>query len=441
MTEQEYRDLPNSEYFSSSFLKDFDSRGPKALIQPKVYDNSGIRFGSLADILLLSSGEFEDDYHITKFTSNFPKTAQQLFDIVSEKIKEDDEFTEDDIINESEKFVKLCLDIISEEKLWSTTKDEEKLKKHFLNDEFKGSLIDSIIAKTKKLVSTEDYMKAQLMAKVIREHEFTKDFINSDDLSKKQVLFQTAIIYDDEGNKFKCLIDIILIDHESKTARVIDYKTGALPKEDFTFTFFKFRYDLQGALYTKALNEFLQQKGFKDYTILNPVFLYTCVSEPEAPLPVIVSKDIIDSAFKGFISRTGRVYKGISQLVDEILWHRKHDKYEYSKQVYERKYDVINNNFISRSFYAMRSNDSIPNYRDLNTIEELESDENNEYSDIYYNRLIENARRLQFVSGTGGNRISPGENSSYTDRWMASAEQVFLDDNSEPSSEPPSPSF
>src|SRR5690606_25197862 len=201
-----------------------------------------------------------------------------------------DEFTEDDITNESEKFVKLCLNTISEEKLWNTTKDEEKLKKHFLNDEFKGSLIDSIIAKTKKLVSTEDYMKAQLMAKVVREHEFTKDFINSDDLSKKQILFQTAIIYEHEGNKFKSLIDIILIDHESKTARIIDYKTGALPKEDFTFTFFKFRYDIQGALYTKALSEFLQQKGFKDYTILNPVFLYTCVSEPEAPLPVIVSK-------------------------------------------------------------------------------------------------------------------------------------------------------
>src|SRR5690606_37531301 len=77
-----------------------------------------------------------------------------------------------------------------------------------------------------------------------------------------------------KGFVLRGIIDKIIIDHETKTVRLIDLKTGKGPVDEFTSSFIKWRYYLQEAVYVKAFTKICEMLKLKGYTLLPFQFLY-----------------------------------------------------------------------------------------------------------------------------------------------------------------------
>lgn len=343
MTEQEYRALPSEKYFSSSLLKSFDEYGPKILQTPKEISNDGMIFGSLVDTMCFSNEIFDDIYYVSEAERKLTVTEKKLYDGIIHIL--DDEMFNMKYLD-SDEFSELCLMVIKDDSLWNNIKKDDILLSK-IDKNFKNHIIEFKQSQSKEIVSKQDYIDARYTTKILLEHDFSKEFFNSKDLKKKQVLFQIPILFKINKDNFKSLLDIILIDHEKKIIRVIDLKTGAKPNKYFLNEFLKRRYDIQGALYTKALETYILEKDLKEYNILNPIFLYVCRFTPDVPLPYYVDNRIVKGAFTGFKLRSGREYEGIIKLTNDINWHRENNLYDYTADQYKEKGQFINSDTLN----------------------------------------------------------------------------------------------
>jgi len=327
MTEKEYRQLPYSEYFSASFIKMFDKEGPKCLIEKIVYDNKELLKGSIIDSLAFDKNNFENIYYVSSSIKEPTVTEKTLLDSFKATIELKD--------IESPLYIKEGLNLIKNLKLWKNIKKEDILIEKLNNPEFKKHLKDLFLSEGKIVISGNDYMNSLDTVKNLKNNKFTKEYFESKDIKKKQALFQIPIIFNIQDDKFKCLLDILLIDHTNKQIRAVDLKTGFDTNSSFKYSILKWRYDIQAALYTKALENYIIENDLKDYSIENPIFIYTQVSQPDRPLCFEFNHQVVKAAFRGFKLSNGYKYKGIFELVEEINWHRENEIYNYSKEEYE----------------------------------------------------------------------------------------------------------
>lgn len=348
MTEEEYRALPSEEYFSASFLKMFDKEGAKCLTEKILYDNKELLKGSVIDTLAFDNNNFENIYYVSDAIKEPTDNELKLLRVLK------DTLTTEDISDKD--YIQHGLDIIKSQELWSNVKNKEILTKKLLNENFVKNLKSFINSKDKIVISGNDYMNALETVKNLKNNKFTKEYFSNKDISKKQVLFQIPIIFNIKDDKFKSLLDIILIDHEKKTVTAVDLKTGFDVNKSFIWSILKWRYDIQAALYTKALEFYISKHGLVDYSIENPIFIYTQVSQSDRPYPFEFSSNIVKGAFRGFTLKNGYVYKGILELVEEIKWHRETNIYNYTKKEYEDEKLLLNKNNLNIDYF----NDDLP---------------------------------------------------------------------------------
>ena len=113
------------------------------------------------------------------------------------------------------------------------------------------------LAETMEILETDSIYGPTI--KAIRHTAYRPDYI--------EVVFQSEGYCD--ALRIKGKRDIKIINHKTKTIRIIDIKTAQTP-EMFKYNYFKYRYDIQGDMYA-TIEEFYM--GNNIYTILNPQFL------------------------------------------------------------------------------------------------------------------------------------------------------------------------
>lgn len=133
---------------------------------------------------------------------------------------------------------------------------------------------------------------------------------------------------------------MIVIDHKNKTISFKDLKTGSEDHSKFLNSFYKYRYFLQGVIYTLAYKEIKKKLNLEDYEEQLFEFLYIGVNEK---IPVIFkfTENWIKASLFGFKTELGYYYKGLYQLIEEIEYHHINKIYNISKEVYENK-GIIN---------------------------------------------------------------------------------------------------
>ena len=77
-------------------------------------------------------------------------------------------------------------------------------------------------------------------------------------------------------------------------------------------------------------------------------FKFIYVGKTESyPLVYTMTDKWIRSALNGFTTTSGYKYKGLDENLDNIYYHWKNKKYNYSKEVYEKKGSLnLNDDFI-----------------------------------------------------------------------------------------------
>ena len=324
------RDLIKLSY---SRISSFDKDGPMSLVKRTFVQNEGATIGSLTDDLLNDivnkTQEFDNLYYTydgTKPTATLGKLA----DIIIEDYKT--------IPNKEE-----VLKLIKDNGFWSSTVKEDVLDKKYNTKEFWDYLKAQYASKEKTLATTSDIMWAQDLVDILLTHENSKYIFDNDDEKINQIKFQ----FNYKDFKLRGLLDILSINHKDKTVRMIDLKTGSNSVSEFVSSFIKWRYYIQEAVYTKAIDTILKDLKLEEYKVLPFQFLYISRYE-KIPFVFEVGEKWHKAALNGFKTTSGWEYKGLEELLQEIKWHVNNKIYNCSKVMYEANgFMKLNDDFIT----------------------------------------------------------------------------------------------
>lgn len=131
-------------------------------------------------------------------------------------------------------------------------------------------------AQTKTILDQSTYNEVLASVDALRNNESTKFFFapnspfNDNIVREYQLKFKAAL----NGIDFRCMADLILVDHVNKIIYPIDLKTSSHPEWDFFLSFVQWRYDIQGRLYWRIIRHNLDKSPvFKDYKLANYTFV------------------------------------------------------------------------------------------------------------------------------------------------------------------------
>jgi hypothetical protein len=317
---------------SYSRLSDFDRNGPQALIRKSDVENKGIKHGSIVNDLLVEKLTeeplFSNRYYI--YDENKPTaTLGTLCDI---------------ILNNYDSLPKLdvILKIVKNNGFWSGVKVEETLIAKFNTNEFWEYLKIQFKIKDKLVITFNEHLSAKNTVNTLLSHEYSKNIFYNDLENYHELPFEIEY----KRFKFKGILDIFQIDHKNKKVYMIDLKTGAGKSETFLKSFIDYRYYYQGAIYRIAFKYFCDKFNLVDYTLENFKFLFIGKSE-NIPIIFEFTEKWNQAAIKGFKTKSGYFYTGIDENLEKVYYHWKHNKYDFSKDIYEQNGCLIlNDEFI-----------------------------------------------------------------------------------------------
>ena len=137
----------------------------------------------------------------------------------------------------------------------------------------------------KKIVSREDWDDAIEMARVFRSNDYLNKLFGIKNTDEVEYIYQAQFLVDLEvanGKpiKFKFMPDLLIVNHTNKTIQPVDLKTSAMPAHEFKENFLKYRYDIEAASYTDALQIIIMKDDiYKNYKILP--YLFTDISRTD----------------------------------------------------------------------------------------------------------------------------------------------------------------
>lgn len=316
ITESEYRLIDRVSY---SFLKVFSERGPGAIIEaiPEI-TGDGLTLGTIVDNMLSDpTYNLHSEYKVIDINIDF-SGGTHLSKIYS--------------------FLKSNRDIIL------VRDDMDTLQRIFSILEFKRNpSIDeefwkcveqiNIMNSGVKILSSSEAELAETMANSFLTHRHTSAIFNPE--LDVEVLNQVSIMINVNGVECKILIDKMLVNHKLKKILMYDIKTGT--PSDFMKNFFSYKYYYQGSFYYNILKRFLLSiPELSDYTIVNGFsFIYVSRDNPYIPFIYNMDEQYIQYVFDGYTTLTGVRIKGIKELLEDYLWHKKNEIYNLPKEIYQ----------------------------------------------------------------------------------------------------------
>ncbi len=325
-----------SKNISYSLLSSFIDNGPEILINKKTIFNKGIDFGTkLDDFITLSKDDFNNKYHILSTDIKLSTDYETLISLlITNKIE----------LNEIN--LKKIYDLIIINNLFKKI-TIEKSRYNKLNDFLSDPDVKikyDLSLENKSVLTASEYTKLLQCKNILFNHKNTKKYFQ-DFNEEIDVFYQLKLEYKIKNKNCKVILDKVIVNHKNKTIQGLDIKTGSVTSEEFMKNFFNFKYYLQGALYQKGMEE-LKNKYFKDYTILSFKFLYLPTYNINNPKIFVLTQKWIDAAWNGFKTNYGKYYKGIYELIEEILWHIDNKIFNESKEFHLNEEIILDDSFI-----------------------------------------------------------------------------------------------
>ena len=209
------------------------------------------------------------------------------------------------------------------------------------NSETEKYLKEIISSRGKIVLQKDEYDKLVLMQRILRsDPNFGKYFVN--DLVKDQmrykiseheeVIYQLVVLWDD----CKVMLDIVYINHETKTIKPIDLKTTSVKNHDVQATIIKYDYIYQAGMYHLGVSHW-RDENYPDYKVENFSFIFSEKSITFAPIEMVVSDTDLNAAIYGGIDKYNNYQSGILDLIDALKWHQTNNKWEYRLGAYLTK--------------------------------------------------------------------------------------------------------
>ena len=131
-------------------------------------------------------------------------------------------------------------------------------------------------AQGKTILDLQTYEQVNNAVEALRTSEATKFYFapnnvfNDTIVREYQLKFKATL----EGINFRCMADLIIVDHANKKIYPIDLKTSSHTEWDFFQSFVTWRYDIQARLYWRIIRDNLDRSEvFKDYELMDYQFI------------------------------------------------------------------------------------------------------------------------------------------------------------------------
>lgn len=256
VTEPEYRADPALSY---STLSRFAREGFNNLdtLFDKI-DTPSLTFGSAVDALITGGQEeFDKNFLVAEFpvtTESIEKMVNALFTEFGQCYSSLGEIPDADIMEKT-----------NELKYQLNWKPETRAK--VIKEQ--GSELYKLlyIANGRKVVHALFKEDVDMCVNALRTSPATAKYFNDldDGLERAyQLKFKATF----EGVDYRCMADLIVVDHQNKIVYPIDLKTSSHAEWDFYESFVQWRYDLQARLYWRIIRDNMDRdEQFKDYKL------------------------------------------------------------------------------------------------------------------------------------------------------------------------------
>lgn len=320
VTEDVYRKDNAISYSTASiFLKE----SPKCLLDKSKKDSDSLRFGSLVDCLLTEPEIVRDRF----FISDIKNPSDQLVRICNH-IKEHTtevkfEDIEDNILTNAMNDENYCMTYSTKTRISYLIKGAS---------EYFNKLM---LAGDKTIIDQDSYKLANLCVESLKNNSFTYHYINDNPFDTDveniyQGKLKTTLYVKGVNIPVRCMFDKIIISHTNKTIQPIDLKTTSKYESKFDSSVLDWNYYLQGTMYVDILKDIIQRDDyFKDFTILPFTFI---VINRYNRSPVCFRLNISDED-ELLLKEAG--FLNYKDLIYDIYWHRAHNIYNYSREVYQ----------------------------------------------------------------------------------------------------------
>ena len=264
VTEECYRQDPALSY---STLSKYERSGFNDL--DTLFDRietPSLTFGSAVDSIITGGREEFDDRFIV---ADFPAVAPGILQIVnrafasfSEKYDNLDDIPNKEIIELTE--------LYGYQNNWKPETRAKVIKE-------KGTQYYRLLylAKGKTVLDAQMYQDVLNTVEALKTSEATRWYFQADNPFEKierlyQLKFKTRL----GGVMYRCMADLIVVDHDAKTVQPVDLKTSSKKEWDFFKSFIDWRYDLQARLYWRIIRKVMDEDPyFKDFKLLPYQFI------------------------------------------------------------------------------------------------------------------------------------------------------------------------
>ena len=265
VTEEEYRKDPS---YSYSTLAKFNREGFDKLksLFDKV-ESPSLLFGSMVDTLLTDSQEeFNNKYLVAEFPDlpdSIKNIVESLFRLYNGIHRSIDEIPENPIKNITESL-----------KYQLNWKPETRVK--VIKE--KGSEYYNLLflSNNKTIITNKEYLEVIECVDTLKNNPSTKWYFQPNNPFDDNIerFYQLKFKGDFEGIPLRCMMDLVICDHSTKTIIPCDLKTSYKPEWNFYKSYLEWRYLYQSSLYYYILRQNLDKHPiYKDYTLLDYRFI------------------------------------------------------------------------------------------------------------------------------------------------------------------------
>lgn len=265
VTEEEYRADPALSY---STLAKYERGGFNNI--EHLFDKletASLTFGSAVDAIITGGQEeFDSRFMIAEFPSvpdSIVTIVKELFQWCSSTNKTLESIKDDFVIKIASKY--------NYQNNWKPETRAKVIKE-------KGSEYYNLmyVAGDRIILDTNTYQDVCNAVKVLKESEATKFYFAMDNPFEPDIerFYQLKFKGEFDGIDYRCMSDLLIVNHKEKWIKPCDLKTSSHTEWDFYKSFIQWRYDIQARLYWAIIRQNMDKdEYFKDFKLLDYDFI------------------------------------------------------------------------------------------------------------------------------------------------------------------------
>jgi hypothetical protein len=342
ISEQEYRDLPLPSYSMLSGI----SKGGIDIMSGVKNSMFVLKFGSLVDDMCFDTPKVKTKYHLAgALKSPTPNVKGIVDQVIAAVLAGENESSSFNIVKKKKmnSLSTVALDLNNYGDTIMLAAKMNNVYQSYAREKVISTVVsagqayfqDALTSRGKILIKKEMWDKAMETSMTLATHQFSKSYFDAE--PGIELFYQYKFVIEVRGRKTKGMLDILKVDHNTKTVYPVDLKTGEMPVSKFPEIMLMYGYYIQAGLYREAMMSIVEaDPDLAGYTVAPFEFLYISKENASKPLVYVVPERMHQASLVGFTDRYGTKHKGIMPLLKEYYDCKEGMFCQYTEEEYDQ---------------------------------------------------------------------------------------------------------